>query len=105
MSSVKSILFTSMKGNCKINAVIINFSVRESRKILSKQSGVVRTNCLDCLDRTNVFQSKVCLRVFEELLKQQFLADKTLSTIFTNMWAMCGDFISKIYAGTHSVLT
>jgi len=23
----------------------------------------------------------------------------------TNMWAFCGDFISKIYAGTHSVLT
>ena len=21
------------------------------------------------------------------------------------MWAFCGDFISKIYAGTHSVLT
>lgn len=25
------------------------------------QKGVVRTNCLDCLDRTNVFQSKIAL--------------------------------------------
>ena len=26
-------------------------------RILSTQSGVVRTNCMDCLDRTNVVQS------------------------------------------------
>jgi len=47
----------------------------------------------------------VCLRVFEEVLKQHFLADNRLATLMTNMWALCGDFISKIYAGTHSVLT
>ena len=65
----------------------------------------MRTNCLDCLDRTNVFQSKVCQKVFEEVLKQYFLSDPKLVTLMNNMWALCGDFISKIYAGTHSVLT
>lgn len=26
-------------------------------KVLSRQKGVIRTNCMDCLDRTNVTQS------------------------------------------------
>lgn len=31
----------------------------ESRSVLKMQSGLVRTNCLDSLDRTNVGQSKI----------------------------------------------
>lgn len=31
-----------------------------------EQSGVVRTNCLDCLDRTNVVQSKIAWRMFKK---------------------------------------
>ncbi|CDW85515.1 endonuclease exonuclease phosphatase family protein [Stylonychia lemnae] len=58
-----------------------------------------------CLDRTNVFQSKICFKVFEDLLKQKFSSDNQIGVLLTNMWAFCGDFISKIYAGTHSVLT
>lgn len=29
----------------------------DGRTVVAQQSGVVRTNCLDCLDRTNVVQS------------------------------------------------
>ncbi|KCV71889.1 hypothetical protein H696_01298 [Fonticula alba] len=32
--------------------------------ILSHQQGVVRTNCIDCLDRTNVLQASVASRLF-----------------------------------------
>ena len=28
-------------------------------KQLSKQNGIIRTNCVDCLDRTNAFQTKI----------------------------------------------
>lgn len=31
-------------------------------KVLSLQDGVVRTNCMDCLDRTNVVQSLLARR-------------------------------------------
>lgn len=37
-------------------------------EILSKQSGVFRTNCIDCLDRTNVVQSVFAHRVLEAQL-------------------------------------
>jgi hypothetical protein len=35
--------------------------VNAEGKILEKQKGVVRTNCIDCLDRTNVTQVVCCL--------------------------------------------
>jgi hypothetical protein len=80
------------------------FRVKESRKILSLQKGVTRINCLDCLDRTNVFQMKVCGSVMEEILQTE-LANDTYGILLTNLWALSGDCISKIYAGTSSVLT
>ena len=32
------------------------------------QKGVYRTNCLDCLDRTNVTQARISLLVFQHIL-------------------------------------
>lgn len=37
-------------------------------QIFSKQSGVVRTNCIDCLDRTNVVQSAISRSMLMSLL-------------------------------------
>lgn len=34
------------------------------KKLVSKQNGVIRTNCLDCLDRTNYMQSRIALYEF-----------------------------------------
>ena len=31
----------------------------DNNSTLNRQMGVFRTNCLDCLDRTNVFESKL----------------------------------------------
>ena len=68
---------------------------------MSRQKGIVRSNCLDCLDRTNVFQIKLCLRVFEDLLRNDF---PELVHIMKEMWTISGDFIAKIYAGTQTML-
>jgi hypothetical protein len=35
-----------------------------------KQSSVVRTNCMDCLDRTNVVQSEVGRLVLNRILRE-----------------------------------
>jgi synaptojanin len=64
---------------------------------------VVRTNCLDCLDRTNVIQTKICIKVFEPILAGEPLA-ADISKCMLEMWAYSGDFISKIYAGTNAIL-
>jgi hypothetical protein len=44
-------------------------------KVLSKQAGVIRTNCMDCLDRTNVTQSALA----RWMLNRQFRAAGILS--------------------------
>lgn len=38
--------------------------------LLSAQDGVFRTNCIDCLDRTNVVQSMLAKRVLNEVLSR-----------------------------------
>jgi len=83
---------------------------------------VFRTNCLDCLDRTNVTQTKIALRILENVLdriKSQnrkghdagvsgfdaYNSDAYVFDILKNMWAENGDTISKQYAGTGSTIT
>uniref|UniRef100_A0A6I8NLT3 phosphoinositide 5-phosphatase n=1 Tax=Ornithorhynchus anatinus TaxID=9258 RepID=A0A6I8NLT3_ORNAN len=69
------------------------------------QSGTVRTNCLDCLDRTNSVQAFFGLEMLAKQLEALGLAEKPqlitrFQEVFRSMWSMNGDSISKIYAGT-----
>ncbi|XP_037087422.1 synaptojanin-1-like [Pollicipes pollicipes] len=76
------------------------------------QCGTVRTNCLDCLDRTNCVQNLVgpgadpAWRqvLMEQLRYLNLLEKKSLVTrfqqIFREMWVNNGNEISKLYAGT-----
>ncbi|KAJ6928375.1 hypothetical protein NC652_012465 [Populus alba x Populus x berolinensis] len=75
---------------------------------MKEQTGVVRTNCIDCLDRTNVTQSMIGRRMLEIQLRRigVFGADETISS-HTNfdesykiLWANHGDEISIQYSGT-----
>jgi synaptojanin len=59
--------------------------------VIHEQYGTIRTNCLDCLDRTNCVQTFVGLEVLNEQIKIIGLADKkqTLSRfeeVFRQMW-------------------
>ncbi|XP_021111834.1 synaptojanin-1 isoform X13 [Heterocephalus glaber] len=69
------------------------------------QSGTVRTNCLDCLDRTNSVQAFLGLEMLAKQLEALTLAEKPqlvtrFQEVFRSMWSVNGDSISKIYAGT-----
>jgi hypothetical protein len=37
-----------------------------TKEVNKDQSGVIRTNCLDCLDRTNVIQTRIAWRILEQ---------------------------------------
>jgi len=79
-------------------------TVEQDGKQLRKQSGVLRTNCMDCLDRTNVTQSACGRRALELQLKSEGIdmslqADQTTQW-FNTLWADNGDSISKQYAST-----
>ncbi|KAI8597458.1 SacI homology domain-containing protein, partial [Dissophora ornata] len=84
----------------------------ESFERLYDQKGVVRTNCMDCLDRTNVVQSAIGRYILNHQLLRLGIAsfpDKGLSVyedfenIFNNVWANNGDAISREYAGTSAL--
>jgi len=44
------------------------FMIRDN-KWVSNQSGVFRTNCIDCLDRTNVVQSMIASKCLQDQFK------------------------------------
>lgn len=73
-------------------------------KVVTTQAGVLRTNCMDCLDRTNVCQSSFAKYMLDHQLKEQGFdlnaqADQEMAW-FNTLWADNGDAISKQYAST-----
>ncbi|KAI1448790.1 putative SAC1 protein [Annulohypoxylon stygium] len=78
------------------------------------QTSVVRTNCMDSLDRTNVVQSMFARwtldRMFVDLgLLQRgetfATADPDFEFLFRNLWADNADTVSNSYAGTGAMKT
>ncbi|CAJ1063877.1 synaptojanin-1 isoform X6 [Xyrichtys novacula] len=69
------------------------------------QGGTIRTNCLDCLDRTNSVQAFFALEMLPKQLEEMSLTEKPqlvarFQEVFRTMWSANGDSVSKIYAGT-----
>ncbi|KAK5133088.1 hypothetical protein LTR08_008198 [Meristemomyces frigidus] len=73
-----------------------------SDNVALTQTGVFRTNCLDCLDRTNLVQTIISQHALELFLVQH--GERSPTSDFWarhgTLWADCGDALSKIYAGT-----
>ncbi|KAK5722901.1 hypothetical protein LTR17_014204 [Elasticomyces elasticus] len=80
------------------------WTVKQSDRTIRPQTGILRTNCMDCLDRTNVVQSAVggwvLQQQLEELGMKIDLATDPKTQWFNTLWADNGDSISKQYAGT-----
>ncbi|KAH0942444.1 hypothetical protein HID58_002081 [Brassica napus] len=84
------------------------FLVNEKGDKMKEQLGVVRTNCIDCLDRTNVTQSMIGRKMLELQLKRigVFGAEETISSHlnfderYKILWANHGDDVSIQYSGT-----
>ncbi|KAG8185014.1 hypothetical protein JTE90_017038 [Oedothorax gibbosus] len=69
------------------------------------QNGTFRTNCLDCLDRTNNVQTFIGLEVLKQQLRALNVSEQPQITsrfdeVFKLMWIQNGDHVSKMYAGT-----
>ncbi|XP_050379320.1 phosphoinositide phosphatase SAC6 [Argentina anserina] len=85
--------------------------LNEKGEKMKEQLGVVRTNCIDCLDRTNVTQSMIGRNMLECQLRRLgiFAAEETISShpnldeCFKILWADHGDDISIQYSGTHAL--
>ncbi|XP_002163746.2 phosphatidylinositol-3-phosphatase SAC1 [Hydra vulgaris] len=89
------------------------FRVQHDRNIVEQQSGVFRTNCIDCLDRTNVVQSMIAKYVLEKQLQamgvlgvENHITDYSdFEFTFKNVWADNADMIAHQYTGTGALKT
>ncbi|KAG4301089.1 hypothetical protein PCK1_002788 [Pneumocystis canis] len=71
------------------------------RNIILQQNGVFRTNCLDCLDRTNLVQALVSKASVILFLKYLEIHPGIFPwSEHSTVWADNGDALSRIYAGT-----
>lgn len=82
-------------------------------EVLEQQTAVVRTNCMDCLDRTNVVQSMLGRFTLSRSLidlgvlqsGQNASDDTAFEDLFRNVWADNADVVSKSYSGTGALKT
>ncbi|XP_020108626.1 phosphoinositide phosphatase SAC8 isoform X1 [Ananas comosus] len=87
------------------------FLVNAEGEILLEQSGIIRSNCIDCLDRTNVTQSFLARKSLDSQLQKMgaFSSSESISNhkdiydMFKILWAEHGDDISLGYAGSHAL--
>lgn len=78
-----------------------------------KQTAAVRTNCMDCLDRTNVVQSMLGRWTLSRMLVdlgvlrsgESASDDQAFEFLFRNVWADNADVVSKSYSGTGALKT
>ncbi|KAF8528795.1 phosphatidylinositol phosphate phosphatase [Hysterangium stoloniferum] len=76
--------------------------------IVTHQTGVFRTNCLDCLDRTNFVQDILSKSILERYIRNicvEWTASISLWSAHREVWAENGDALSRIYAGTGALNT
>jgi hypothetical protein len=86
--------------------------------IIQTQKGTFRTNCMDCLDRTNVVQSVIGRKLLHFALIHSELSDKkifqlgpfekfpeALEDTFREIWTKNADALSILYTGTGALKT
>lgn len=89
------------------------FLLLRDGSLISMQDGIFRTNCVDCLDRTNVVQSMLARRSLNVVLHklgilqpQQNVEEQTyFEHLYKSVWADHADAISIQYSGTGALKT
>ena len=82
-------------------------------EVRNQQTAVVRTNCMDCLDRTNVVQTMLARFILTRQLTDIGILrpgeaaddDVAFASLFRNFWADNADVVSKSYSGTGALKT
>ncbi|VDK17407.1 unnamed protein product [Anisakis simplex] len=84
------------------------FCIKNSN-ILRSQNGVIRTNCLDCLDRTNAVQTILGLHMLGAQLESLNIESNKVNVALRfeealkDLWQKNGDSCSVVYAGTGAI--
>lgn len=89
------------RGQSQDDKEVYEVEKKRADSVILQQEGVFRTNCLDCLDRTNLVQgivSRMALEAFFQYLDRDIRQEFWMR--HSTLWADNGDALSKIYAGT-----
>lgn len=116
LSKLLNLLQEYMEKHNYFQIVIDNNSTWSEAEVQLKQTGVLRSNCIDCLDRTNVVQSVFARKLLLKTLHSLRLTSppsgeafqrlpEPLETCFRNFWVNNADFMSILYAGTPALKT
>ncbi|XP_024983448.1 phosphoinositide phosphatase SAC6-like [Cynara cardunculus var. scolymus] len=96
-----SMLYAEIKDFLHKNSC---YMLSEKGEKVERQVGIVRTNSIDCLDRTNVTQSMIGRKMLEFQLERlgvvEFTTQPDFEDCFKTIWANHGDDISIHYSGT-----
>ncbi|KAJ1725617.1 hypothetical protein LPJ53_000287 [Coemansia erecta] len=102
----------SLLGQLRREIDDMGYYWRAGEHTFTRQGGVFRVNCMDCLDRTNVVQSTIARSVLNEQLvrlgvhiapEKGLAAYNGLESTLNHLWANNGDYISRQYAGTSAM--
>ncbi|CAH8609674.1 unnamed protein product [Schistosoma rodhaini] len=102
----------------------LHIDMNNSATIITRQTGTFRSNCIDCLDRTNVVQSMLSWCALEQAMIEISILQGTVSRTadasttsplshlwpgfglrFKSIWANNADYCSLQYAGTPALKT
>lgn len=80
----------------------------QQQETVTRQDGVFRVNCLDCLDRTNLIEQVICQNVLEHIMNNERTGGSRFEVLeilakYNSLWADNGDAISQIYTGTNAL--
>lgn len=95
-----------LREQIETNLSSFSYFTLSASRVISKQNGTFRVNCIDCLDRTNCVQTYIGLEVLDMQLQSLDLIEKIpniavkFQDTFRSMWIQNGDQVSRIYAGT-----
>lgn len=89
------------------------FHINNKGTVESLQKGVFRTNCTECLDRTNVVQFMLAERSLQHTLKKLKIMQQNESIanynefemVYRNAWVQHADILSIQYSGTSALKT
>ncbi|RKP09538.1 SacI homology domain-containing protein [Thamnocephalis sphaerospora] len=109
-----SLLLTSIKQDLERQGYFEQVLRNDgSAEVTHSQTSVVRTNCMDCLDRTNVVQSAIARDVLVRQLRSTGIFGITdtvqsypvFEDAFRNIWADNANAVSVAYSGTGALKT
>lgn len=116
LSKLLNLLQEYMEKHNYFQIVIDHNQPWSEAEIQLRQTGVLRSNCIDCLDRTNVVQSVFARKLLLKILHSLRLTSpptgeafqrlpEPLETCFRNFWVNNADYMSILYAGTPALKT